>query len=58
MDTPGKGGYFMFLMNLTEEIRLLEQELKNKFSLARETEKVQHNKCKVQDIISLCVFLS
>ncbi|EMA6345232.1 IS4 family transposase [Bacillus cytotoxicus] len=55
----------MSLMNLTEELQLLEQELKSKFSLsfleslARETGMIQRaRKCKAQDIVSLCVFLS
>lgn len=52
-------------MSLIEELQLLDQELKNKFSLsfleslARETGRIQRaRKCKAQDIVSLCVFLS
>jgi len=52
-------------MSLTKELQLLDQELKNTFSLsfleslARETGMIQRaRKCKAQDIVSLCVFLS
>jgi hypothetical protein len=52
-------------MKLTEELHLLANELKSKFSLsslvslARDTGMIQRErKCKVQDIVSLCVFLS
>lgn len=55
----------MYSMNLTEELQLLSQELKNRFSLSfleslvRETGMIQRaRKCKAQDIFSLCVFLS
>lgn len=55
----------MFSMNFTEELQLLSQELKNTFSLsfleslAYETGMIQRKrKCKAQDIVSLCVFLS
>lgn len=55
----------MSSMNLTEELQLLDKELKSKFSLtfleslALETGMIHRiRKCKAQDIDSLCVFLS
>ncbi len=55
----------MSSINFTEELQLLSQELKNTFSLsfleslAHETGMIQHKrKCKAQDIVFLCVFLS
>lgn len=46
MNTLEEDGCFMFLINLTEKIRLLEPELKKQvftFSLAQGTEKIPHS---------------